>query len=256
MNLDKFIDDGDGLIITPPPDDVEKYNQCHGPGGKFCSSGKGAGGGSGSEAQPEMPTYKYKIDDQVGLSSIELSQIDTMLYREVQRQKVTGLEKVTIKDLGSEAAAYAMTARIEEHNGKIMQVSHIELDPVVVRGDNYTPHKAAVDRGELPFLSTGYAPSQRAGGLSLITHEVAHVKLGEYVTKKTQNEVAALDGMYGDRSWQGLVVKASREGWQGPSRYGQKDYAECFAESANKYLLTGTSGHKGIDNYIEGVLKA
>ena len=51
MTYDKFIDDGEGLIIHPPKsevakeaeDDLEKYNHCHGPKGRFCGTSGGGG---------------------------------------------------------------------------------------------------------------------------------------------------------------------------------------------------------------------
>ena len=63
MSYERFIDDGDGLIITPPvkkdaEDDVEKYNTCHGAKGRFCGTGGGGLGGGlsmeteGSRIQP------------------------------------------------------------------------------------------------------------------------------------------------------------------------------------------------------------
>lgn len=66
MTYDKFIDDGEGLIIHPPKsevakeaeEDLEKYNTCHGPKGRFCGGGGGGMGGGlsmeteGSRLQP------------------------------------------------------------------------------------------------------------------------------------------------------------------------------------------------------------
>jgi hypothetical protein len=51
---------------------IEKYNQCHGPGGKFCSSGK-SGGGSGDtphyaeEGSPEL-TEALMVDAKTAMS--------------------------------------------------------------------------------------------------------------------------------------------------------------------------------------------
>ena len=64
MTYDKFIDDGEGLIIHPPKsevakeaaDDLEKYNHCHGPKGRFCGTGGGGGLSFQSEGSRPEPT--------------------------------------------------------------------------------------------------------------------------------------------------------------------------------------------------------
>jgi hypothetical protein len=39
-------------------EDIEKYNQCHGPGGKFCSGSTGGGGAGTSSEDPGFPEIK------------------------------------------------------------------------------------------------------------------------------------------------------------------------------------------------------
>jgi hypothetical protein len=45
-------------LLGVTKEDVEKYNQCHGPGGKFCSSGKGGGAGTADSEDPGFPETK------------------------------------------------------------------------------------------------------------------------------------------------------------------------------------------------------
>ncbi len=266
----------------PRKETLEKYNQCHGDNGRFCSGGGGGGGGGGSATAPEMagsgefmkpeemseefrpPThmavtesYSVKllvnnqgIPDEEALALVE--KVDNM----AAAAKTTSISKVELKKLDQETFAQCEFSWVETPKG-IEASSTIAIDVTKrhMADLGWEQDQHDISKNTMPWLVSGYSKSKEDNQNGLIAHEIGHAKMGEHVVKKPAHMWADPDNpLMGDKAWVGTIEDAASDGWKGVSQYARQSTGEMFAECMAAQAVIGTSGNKEVDKYIKDVV--
>lgn len=261
--------------------DVEKYNQCHGDRGRFCSGGGGGGGGATAQAggvqsledalagkpiaENPLPSKMViedgkviKIaDDQLGLPDEQILQVVGDIDEIAVSMNTKSLETVSFKELDPNVLAQCEGGWGIKKDKLIIE-STIAVNPAAkdyAISRYVEDHMALQATGKMPWLASAHADDAEKAYKAVMVHEVAHAKMMEHTLNSKSKPFLKNNPMHGTVTWSNIVNRAHAEGWQGPSLYGRKNLGECFAESVSLLTLKGTTGHDSVDKYVTGVMK-
>jgi hypothetical protein len=265
---------------------ITKYNQCHGPGGKFCSSGRGGGGVATEQAggvqsledalagkpievpeerdfmdpNPSAESYKGRtikyVDDQAGVPSDIKKDVNKQVDDIATNAKLQNLKDIEYKQLDQNVLMQC-EGSWDTRGGKVIGKEVLAIDPTNMEfaKQKYFEDKGRIAAGYQPWLANGHASSPEEAYKAVIVHEIGHAKMMEHVLKRPETEwIDAHNPMYGDKKWKDTVDGAIKSGWGGPSTYGKKNYAETFAESLSLLTMKPSTGAKDVDKYVLEVL--
>jgi hypothetical protein len=247
------------------PSEIEKYNPNHdSKDGRFTNATSNAASAAdvaaffaGGSSTPGGKTYNGLSlgDNEFNLSENEIINQMNMVHSILQRTKVTNMKMVSFRTLDADTIAQChMEWDVSNPKGDYYGVLFLDPSKDAIVAKSWNADQVDMKMGKLPWMAASYAKRTDVAK-ALVMHEVGHEVMGEHIINNvpTNEWLDPNNPMKGDKKWKDTIHTAAQSGWQPPSEYSKQDYGEMFSECFVKKELTGTTGDKGVDSYVQDV---
>ncbi len=240
---------------------LTKFNPYHdSKSGKFTNANAGVSAQSLNDFFSDSSAVYSGLklgSNKVNLSEEDLKSNMALVKALLGKTKVGKLDTVSFETLDQDCLAQCSLRWTKDNPSTTDFVIVLRMDPTKesLAGKMWSEDQTAIAQKKIPWSATAYGKRTDVKR-NLVTHELGHAAMGEHtVTKVAQDEwVDSNNPMKGDKKWKETIHEAAQAGWQPPSEYAKQDYAEMFSECYTKMEITGTTGDKGVDNYVKDVI--